>query len=112
MPMDPELKAKWVAALRSGEYKQGRRALRSVANEFCCLGVLCEVAGVPSQLDERTDIVYTYTFKCGDVQTKSSAFICGDLFSSIGSYDSVLISMNDVSKNTFCEIADYIEEHY
>jgi hypothetical protein len=43
---DTELKKKWVAALRSGEYKQGQRGLRSrVDNEdrFCCLGVLCDL---------------------------------------------------------------------
>jgi hypothetical protein len=27
--MDPEIKAKWIAALRSGKYKQGRNKLRS-----------------------------------------------------------------------------------
>jgi len=41
--MDPKIKAQWVAALRSGEYKQGKGVLRK-GNELCCLGVLCEVA--------------------------------------------------------------------
>lgn len=40
--MKPEIKAKWVAALRSGEYKQGREALR-IGDRFCCLGVLCDL---------------------------------------------------------------------
>lgn len=40
--MNPKIKEIWVAALRSGKYPQGRRALRS--NEgFCCLGVLCDL---------------------------------------------------------------------
>jgi hypothetical protein len=43
MKMNPDVKAKWVAALRSGEYKQGVESLRSYRNEFCCLGVLCEL---------------------------------------------------------------------
>lgn len=34
---------KWVKALRSGKYKQGQGALNR-DGEFCCLGVLCEVA--------------------------------------------------------------------
>lgn len=42
--MNPEIKAKWVAALRSGEYRQGQANLRNRANEFCCLGVLCDLA--------------------------------------------------------------------
>ena len=34
----------WVAALRSGNYKQGRGQLR-VNDEYCCLGVLCTIQG-------------------------------------------------------------------
>lgn len=33
----------WIAALRSGKYKQGRMLLQSREGEFCCLGVACEV---------------------------------------------------------------------
>jgi hypothetical protein len=40
--MNPEVKAKWLKALRSGEYKQGRQRLRK-DNRFCCLGVLCDI---------------------------------------------------------------------
>lgn len=45
--MDPEVKAAWVAALRSGEYIQGKGALARMDGDvtrYCCLGVLCEVA--------------------------------------------------------------------
>jgi hypothetical protein len=42
--LDPEVKAAWVAALRSGDYTQGREYLRSSDDTFCCLGVLCELA--------------------------------------------------------------------
>lgn len=43
--MDPEKKARWVAALRSGKYKQGRHLLRSrTGRRMCCLGVLCDIA--------------------------------------------------------------------
>lgn len=38
-----EARARWAAALRSGEFKQGDCALRTVADEHCCLGVGCEV---------------------------------------------------------------------
>ena len=40
--LKPEIKEKWVAALRSGEYKQTRGYL-SNSNGFCCLGVLCDL---------------------------------------------------------------------
>lgn len=36
---------RWIAALRSGKYTQGRRALRTPEGHNCCLGVLCEVEG-------------------------------------------------------------------
>lgn len=41
--MNIEWKKKWVKALRSGEYKQGRTKLRSLDDKFCCLGVLCNL---------------------------------------------------------------------
>lgn len=42
--MDATWKKKWVEALRSGEYKQGKDFLR-VNDTFCCLGVLCDLVG-------------------------------------------------------------------
>lgn len=33
---------KWLDALRSGDYEQGKSALRS-GDQYCCLGVACEV---------------------------------------------------------------------
>lgn len=41
--MKPEIKAAWIAALRSGDYDQGREKLRT-GDQFCCLGVLCDIA--------------------------------------------------------------------
>lgn len=47
MSMDPELKKKWVEALRSGDYEQGEtRLYTGSTNQFCCLGVLCKVVGL------------------------------------------------------------------
>jgi hypothetical protein len=42
--INPEVKAKWVAALRSGEYKQCKGRLHSPDGGFCCLGVLSDIA--------------------------------------------------------------------
>jgi hypothetical protein len=47
LEMNPEVRAKWTAALRSGEYRQGFEALHSATEDgdkFCCLGVLCDLA--------------------------------------------------------------------
>ena len=41
--MNPTIKAKWVAALRSGEYKQAQGHLKDKVG-YCCLGVLCVIS--------------------------------------------------------------------
>lgn len=41
--MNPEVKKRWVEALRSGDYEQGEQHLR-VSGKYCCLGVLCEIS--------------------------------------------------------------------
>lgn len=35
---------KWIKALRSGKYEQGKGRLKSRDNKFCCLGVLCDIS--------------------------------------------------------------------
>lgn len=44
MPMKSELKKTWIEALRSGKYEQGTHNLKR-NGKYCCLGVLCEIAG-------------------------------------------------------------------
>jgi hypothetical protein len=43
MKMNPEVKARWVAALRSGAYQQTHNRLTDHRGGFCCLGVLCDL---------------------------------------------------------------------
>lgn len=40
--MDPDIKARWVKALKSGEYEQGQGSLNE-KDKYCCLGVLCDL---------------------------------------------------------------------
>lgn len=42
--MNAELKAKWIAALESGDYKHGKGHLRNADDTYCCIGVLHDVA--------------------------------------------------------------------
>ena len=51
--MNPDAKAAWLEALRSGRYKQGKGYLRTEKDEFCCLGVLCDL-GVKKAWDSLT----------------------------------------------------------
>lgn len=58
-PLHPEIKTKWLEALRSGEYKQGRSLLHYKTDEgedcFCCLGVLCDIAAKEGVIDTPTE---------------------------------------------------------
>jgi len=53
--MNPEIKDRWIAALRSGSYKQTQGQLRSVSepNCYCCLGVLADLYLKDTQQDWR-----------------------------------------------------------
>lgn len=46
--LNPEVKEKWLTALRSGDFEQGKDALKNKSYtgtpQHCCLGVLCEIA--------------------------------------------------------------------
>lgn len=53
--MHPELKTKWLAALRSGDYAQGKHVLRTTSDQYCCIGVLCNVLD-PNAWKEPTDL--------------------------------------------------------
>tara|TARA_R100001244_G_scaffold129809_1_gene101482 strand:- start:471 stop:851 length:381 start_codon:yes stop_codon:yes gene_type:complete len=46
--MNKEIKAKWVSALKSGNYRQGQNQLKVEGKKnsrvrYCCLGVLCNI---------------------------------------------------------------------
>lgn len=52
--MNPVIKARWVEALRSGLYKQGVGQLHNTqTNQWCCLGVLCDLATTEGVVSER-----------------------------------------------------------
>lgn len=104
--INPEFKAKWIAALRSGEYTQGIANLYTdESDSFCCLGVAGLIAGVPKErMNRKTnptlDLVYTEV--CPGLEDVDRA---------------ELIQMNDGTdkywneKKTFEEIADHIEKY-
>ena len=107
--MNKALKAKWIAALRSGDYKQGQNFL-AADDTFCCLGVLCDVVGVPYTLND--DGERTYDFGSGRT---SDQMLRGDLRSSLNSLGcldcaATVAEMNDEG-SSFAEIADWIATH-
>lgn len=103
--MKADLKEKWVAALRSGNYKQGKNVLKR-NGAYCCLGVLCEVAG-DAKLDHDGNMVRSF----------NSMNIYGEVNPYLGlsgRLQKVLASHNDGSENktqkNFKEIADLIDD--
>ena len=55
--MNPEIKASWTGRLRSGEIKQGREYLGR-GDARCCLGVLCDLAGIAGVITPHQDVHY------------------------------------------------------
>lgn len=99
--MDANLKAKWVEALRSGKYEQGELFLRK-NGKHCCLGVLCELAGLeisegggmvvgPHNVDDYEPIY----------EIVGGSSIASDLWRRNDG--------NTMRRQSFAEIADYIE---
>lgn len=53
--MNPDIKAKWLEALRSGKYQQGKSRLRA-DDRFCCIGVLCDVLNADAWAHSSVEI--------------------------------------------------------
>jgi hypothetical protein len=63
--MRADVKAQWVAALRSGEYQQGRGLLHyhdGNADRMCCLGVLSHLAYEAEVCDREADEDGEFTY--------------------------------------------------
>jgi hypothetical protein len=96
--MNIELGRRWVAALRSGDYRQGRGRLKRTRNggtkvSYCCLGVLRELHDIPKV---TYDQMLSYkVFK--------------ELFPGLDQQK--LAMMNDSPGSSFETIANYIEDY-
>jgi hypothetical protein len=108
-----QLRDEWVKALRSGEYKQTSETLES-NGAYCCLGVLCVVAG--QDIPHDANDLDSYEFE-GDEDDADINVVydmrpfrdeCG-LGTSPDSLQNKLVKLNDDEGYTFAEIADWIE---
>ena len=120
--MNPEIKAQWLAALRSGEYEQGKMVL-SNSGQYCCLGVLCELAflagGIVTKDSTGADVRYgTETgllpFEvqkwAGLKESNPSVSINGELYAIAGVNDGTELSDGSwLEARTFSKIADLID---
>jgi hypothetical protein len=107
---------KWVEALRSGKYKQGKAYLRK-GDKYCCLGVACELAiesGVKVLVDKIDNNTHYYNNKTKKLPREVTDWL--GLKTDIGEFDRTeqyvynnsLTNLNDNGK-TFNDIADIIE---
>lgn len=109
--MNKTIKKKWVKALRSGNYKQGKERLRTTKTDgssyYCCLGVLADVLGC--EWIEGAEIA---RFK--EEKQISAAIIphrVADKIKLPAIKQDKLISMNDGAGRSFNYIASYIERY-
>lgn len=113
--MNEEIKAKWVAALRSGKYKQAKWAL-NLHNGFCCLGVLCDIysetENVPWQREEKRSCMLDMISSLPvPVQEWAGGITGAGLlpFRDRNNRSILLTNLNDTDGLNFSQIADVIE---
>ena len=102
--MKKTIAMKWVKALRSGKYAQGKRLLRNGDGEFCCLGVLCDISPYRKSYLRMKDAVGDAKFylpvKVGN--WAGTLNLCAE---------NTLANMNDMGMS-FEKIAKYIERKW
>jgi hypothetical protein len=111
--MNPQIKQKWVSALRSGEYQQGKYRLHT-KDKFCCLGVLCDLYGKENNVEwNLMNNGHNYEFQNKESHLPSSVKKWAgveDCNPHVNDGESTLARLND-SGSTFEEIAHIIENH-
>ena len=119
--MNPEIKERWLKALRSGEYKQGTGWLQ-MDGKYCCLGVLCAIVAdeIDLPVEERTDVTNATIVTYGRPNDKTDTDLPNKVVEYVGlgssdpvvevatDYKRTLSNLND-NGMTFLEIADIIE---
>ena len=114
--MNPEVKALWLTALRSGKYRQTNGVLNDGVGGFCCLGVLCSIAvesGVEIEVDEDDKVGNVQYDHCGEYLPRSvqqwAGLVDRDNPQYGDSEDQNLAYQNDEGAS-FASIASLIEE--
>lgn len=113
--MEPSLKEAWMSALKSGEYKQSHRVLYD-GNGYCCLGVLCVVAG--ATFEQTVQSPPYYVPKLNGVRLNSVCSLSEVTLKMFGLSEATqtwLVRLNDgcgaQQPKTFLEIAEEILHH-
>ena len=108
------IKARWIAALRSGKYAQGYERLGQ-DDKFCCLGVLCELAYEEGVVGKRINYDGSYIYDDHDVTLPPSVRgwarmpMHEPIVVSYKNVNANVIQLNDEFMLSFDVIADVIE---
>lgn len=102
--MDQQVKAEWVAALRSGEYKQARERLCAIDGSMCCLGVLVDTCVDGEWVHEWGG--WTFQGRSGKIPEPVRHRL-----RLTASQESDLIGLNDRKYWSFGRIANWIEKN-
>lgn len=104
------------AALRSGDFKQGRARLRGrVEDDYCCLGVLSELAAREGVVTSRC-MVDSWAYGESSAFLPLAVQLWAGMKTNYGRFgdgaNDTLLDMNDCGEYTFDEIADVIEREW
>ena len=110
LKMDPEFKERWIDALESGEYEQGKGKLCR-DGKFCCLGVAADVAEIPFETEAMgPNALPTRVYVFGPGGRHLSG-IPTNWKGISPAAQKRLWRMNDSRGKTFAEIAQWIREN-
>jgi hypothetical protein len=122
--MNQEIKKRWVEALRSGEYEQGRKHLHPEAGKYCCLGVLCDLHSKDNGVEWESGPVFAASSYMGSVwKLPLSVMAWADLAERDPLVNGLALSIHNdgrsgggltdfVGPKSFQEIAQLIEEEH
>lgn len=102
---------KWIEALRSGEYPQGKLALRTADNHYCCLGVACDILEGGKWKNPHNE-THNYIGQDGESATALPDFEREIDLGVSNNLMNELVHMNDDDDASFKEIAEYIKSEH
>ena len=111
-----QLRKDWIAALRSGDYRQGICWLKD-QNTYCCLGVLCDISGLgvwrdftDNSPDSSYETENESDFGCLPSKIAKLAGIDTNHIVFYKGKPCTLTELNDQARLNFNQIADLLED--
>jgi hypothetical protein len=102
---------KWIKALKSGDYEQGKKQLyKASSDKYCCLGVACKLYAKEKKVNFK-ELIKIHQVLPGKVQDWLGLEYCNP--SMLKHFEGLSLTvMNDSGKYNFRDIADCIEKEY